>query len=106
MITLSRVEDIPMPIDILVKLKDGSFRWYNIPLRIMRGSKGKDIFPSSVKVLPDWPWVYPEYSFTIDVKLNKVEEIVIDPSGRLADVNQLDNKYPFSKRKKIQFKGN
>ena len=105
-ITLSRLEDIPMPIDMLVKFKDGSFAWYTIPLRIMRGSKSNDVFSSSITILPDWPWVYPDYTFTIDVKLSKIEEIIIDPSGRLADVNQLDNKYPFSKRKRIQFKGN
>lgn len=105
-ITLSRLEDIPMPIDMLVKFKDGSFSWYTIPLRIMRGSKSNDVFSSSITILPDWPWVYPDYTFTIDVKLSKIEEIIIDPSGRLADVNQLDNKYPFSKRKRIQFKGN
>ena len=96
---------MPMPIDILVKFKDGSFNWFTIPLRIMRGSKSNDAFFEEFKTLPDWPWVYPEYTFTIDEKLSKIEEIIIDPTGRLADVNQENNKYPFKKNKRIQFKG-
>ena len=105
-ITLARIKHIPMPIDVVVRLKDGSSKWYNIPLRIMRGAKGKDLYKAEKILLTDWPWVYPEYTFTIDVKLNKIKEIVIDPSGRLADVNQDDNKYPFEKKRKVKFKGN
>ena len=105
-ITLARIKDIPMPIDVFVRLKDGSSKWYNIPLRIMRGDKGKDLYKSEKTLLTDWPWVYPEYTFTIDVKLNKIKEIVIDPSGRLADVNQDDNKYPSERKRKVKFKGN
>jgi len=105
-ITLARVKDIPMPIDVFIRFKDGTSKWYNIPLRIMRGEKGKDLYSSEKTILPDWPWVYPEYTFSIDVKLNKIEEIVIDPSGRLADVNQDDNVYPSKRKRKVQFKGN
>jgi hypothetical protein len=105
-ITLARIKDIPMPIDVFVRLKDGTSKWYNIPLRIMRGDKGKDLYKSDKTLLTDWPWVYPEYTFTIDVKLNKIKEIVIDPSGRLADVNQDDNKYPFEKKRKVKLRGN
>jgi len=105
-ITLARVKDIPMPIDVFIRFKDGTSKWYNIPLRIMRGEKGKDLYSSEKTILPDWPWVYPEYTFSLDVKLNKIEEIVIDPSGRLADVNQDDNVYPSKRKRKVQFKGN
>ena len=105
-ITLARVKDIPMPIDVFIRFKDGTSKWYNIPLRIMRGEKGKDLYSSEKTILPDWPWVYPEYTFSVEVKLNKIEEIVIDPSGRLADVNQDDNVYPSKRKRKVQFKGN
>ena len=105
-ITLARVKEIPMPIDVFIRFKDGTSKWYNIPLRIMRGEKGKDLYSSEKTILPDWPWVYPEYTFSLDVKLNKIEEIVIDPSGRLADVNQDDNVYPSKRKRKVQFKGN
>ena len=83
-----------MPIDVFVVLKDGSVQWYNIPLRIMRGEKGKDIYPMEMMVLDDWPWVNPEYNFSINVPLKAIKEIQIDPSGRLADIDQEDNVYP------------
>ena len=93
-IVLSRNKEIPMPIDVFVVLQDGSVQWYNIPLRIMRGEKGKDIYPMEMKVLTDWPWVEPEYSFSIDVPFKVIKEIQIDRSGRLADIDQTDNVYP------------
>ena len=93
-IILSRNKEIPMPIDVFVVLKDGSVQWYNIPLRIMRGEKGKDIYPMEMMVLDDWPWVNPEYNFSINVPLKAIKEIQIDPSGRLADIDQEDNVYP------------
>ena len=40
-----------MPIDVVVRLKDGSSKWYNIPLRIMRGNKGKDLYKSETTLL-------------------------------------------------------
>ncbi len=96
-IVLSRNKEIPMPLDVFVKLKDGSVHWYNIPLRIMRGEKREDIYPMKMELLPDWPWVLPEYSFKIDIPFKLIEEIKIDPSGRLADIHQEDNVYPQSK---------
>ncbi len=93
-IVLSRNKEIPMPVDVFVILKDGTVQWYNIPLRIMRGEKREDLYPIEMKVLADWPWVEPEYSFNIDVPLKMIKEIQIDPSGRLADIDQTDNVYP------------
>ncbi len=105
-ITLKRDGDMPMPIDVCVKLKDGQVHWYNIPMRIMRGVKGQDIIGEKVKYLTDWPWVYPEYEFEVEFSKNKIDEVIIDPSGRLADVNQENNKFKTSSLKKeaIRFK--
>ena len=60
----------------------------------MRGEKGKDIYPMEMMVLDDWPWVNPEYNFSINIPLKAIKEIQIDPSGRLADIDQEDNVYP------------
>lgn len=90
-ITLERVGDIPMPMDVVVYMKDGSMSWYNIPLRIMRGVKGNDVLKINRVNLNDWPWVYPTYSFSIDVNVDEVKEVVIDPSNRLADINPENN---------------
>lgn len=105
-VTLKRDGDMPMPIDICVKLKDGQVAWYNIPMRIMRGNKGKDIIGEKVKYLTDWPWVYPEYEFEVEFSKDDIDEVIIDPSGRLADVNQENNTFKTANKKEenIRFK--
>ena len=90
-VTLKRIGDMPMPLDICIKLKDGQVVWYNIPMRIMRGNKGIDLIGENVKYLTDWPWVYPEYEFDIDFSIEKIDEIIIDPYKRLADVSRENN---------------
>ena len=93
-IVLERIGDVPMPMDVVVTFKDGSKKWYNIPMRIMRGSKGKDMYGIERIDKKSWPWVYPEYKFLLDVPMNQVVEIEIDPSTRLADVDRENNVYP------------
>lgn len=90
-ITLERIGDMPMPIDVLVYKKNGDILWYNIPLRIMRGSKGEDILKVKRETLTDWPWVYPTYEFTVKVPIEEIKEIVIDPTNRLADIDPTNN---------------
>jgi hypothetical protein len=93
-VTLMRKAAMPMPMDVVVKLKNGKTINYNIPLVIMRGEKGKDWY-ESLTTLPDWPWTSPTYTFTVNEPLDNIEAIVIDPSTRLADVDLNDNTYPF-----------
>lgn len=93
-VLLERIGRMPMPIDVVVRLKDGTSVGYTIPLQMMRGSK-QEAFAPNVSVLPDWPWVYPVYGFKIPMKLEDIERIEIDPSKRLADVNASNNLYPF-----------
>ncbi|PQJ75718.1 M1 family metallopeptidase [Polaribacter gangjinensis] len=81
-ITLERIGQMPMPIDIEVVYTDGSKQEFNIPIEMMRGSK-----PTSATVLKDWAWANPIY--TLDVK-KPVKSVMIDKSGLMADVN-LDN---------------
>lgn len=83
---------MPMPLDIEVELKDGTIRHYYIPMRIMWGEKDNE-YDAERAVLDDWPWVFPDYSFEIDVAAGQIARIEIDPSQRLADVNPDDNIY-------------
>lgn len=92
-ITLERVGDMPMPIDLVVKMKDGSTQNFYIPLEIMRGEKGIDWY-KSLTTLPDWQWTNPYYTLQVNSKLDDIESIVIDPSTRMADVNTSNNVYP------------
>ena len=74
----------------------------------MRGQKGKDIIGEKVTFLSDWPWVYPEYEFEIDFSKDEIQQIIIDPSTRLADVLPENNTLDFSSKDKdvIRFKSN
>ena len=82
-ITLARVGQMPMPIDITVTYTDGTSENFNIPLSMMQGNK-----PTNSKVLKDWAWAYPAYTFSVSKKINTVE---IDPSGLMADVDRSNN---------------
>jgi aminopeptidase N len=82
-ITLERIGQMPMPIDLEVTYTDGSKENFNIPLRMMRGNK-----PTSATVLEDWAWANPVYSFTVS---KNVKSVTIDKSKLMADVNDENN---------------
>ncbi|MBG7611480.1 M1 family metallopeptidase [Polaribacter sp. BAL334] len=82
-ITLERIGQMPMPIDIEVVFTDGSTQEFNIPIEMMRGSK-----PTNATILQDWAWANPIYTF--DVK-KSVKSVMIDKSGLMADVNLENN---------------
>ena len=95
-VTIENKSNFPMPLDVLVVLKNGEKIFYTIPLRIMRGAKMQE-GETKFQILQDWPWVYPDYSFEVKYDIDEIEKIVIDPSERLADVEQEDNIYPNQK---------
>lgn len=84
-ITFKR-KGMQMPIDFAVVAKNDSVYNYHIP---------NNWFVKNTKaiVLPRWiGWdkVKPEYTATVTIPAG-IENVVIDPSTRLADVNMLDN---------------
>lgn len=91
-ITLSRKGLMPMPIDLYVTMGNKQESHY-IPLRMMRAEKENPTPDVPRTQQPDWPWTNPSYTLTIDAKLSKIDEIVIDPSGLMADVNQENNSW-------------
>ncbi|MFK7781553.1 M1 family metallopeptidase [Psychroserpens sp.] len=82
-VTLERIGEMPMPLDLTVTYKDGTTEDFNIPLRQMRGEK-----LSSATLLKDWAWAYPTYRFETSKKIQSVQ---IDSSGLMADVNSENN---------------
>lgn len=88
-ITLEKVGVFPMPLDVLVTMKDGSSTMYNIPLRMMRGNKPLN----GSTLLEDWPWTHPEYTFEIDANAADIQSVVIDPNIGMVDVNRENNEY-------------
>ncbi|NBG66994.1 M1 family metallopeptidase [Acidiluteibacter ferrifornacis] len=93
-ITIERKGEMPMPLDIEVKLKSGKAMKYYIPLSIMRAEKAEN---KSAVLLKDWPWTYPTYEFSIDIPQFEIESIEIDPTKRMADIDQSNNVFPRSK---------
>lgn len=98
-INLKRIGDMPMPLDIVITLKNGKTKVYNIPLAIMRGSKTKSKYSNYKVVSEDWPWTNPSFNLCIDVKTKDISSIEIDPSLRLSDVNRKNNTFPRKERK-------
>lgn len=90
-ITLTRIGNMPMPIDLFVTLKDGNVVVYNIPLGIMRGEKPSEWDSLQYEILNDWHWVTPNYELILPYKLEEIQKIEIDPSMRLADVERNNN---------------
>ncbi len=87
-IILKREKQMPMPIDVEVRLKNGLSRFYNIPLTMMRGNKPLD----GALLLESWSWAQPYYEFEVGLPKEDILEVVIDPLGFTADVNRKNNR--------------
>lgn len=92
-IILKREGDMPMPIDLYIQLKNNKKIVVNIPLRIMRGNKENEFEGVEWVVAEDWPWTNPTYTLTLDVPMNDVEMISIDPTKRMADIVPENNNW-------------
>ena len=90
-VTLERIGLMPMPIDVLVVYEDGSQETFYASLRMMYGEKENPYQGLKRTVLPNWPWAFPTYDFTIDKPMSTIKAIVIDPSQLMADVNAENN---------------
>lgn len=93
-VIIRRKGNMPMPLDITVRTKDGKEYKYYIPMEIMRGEKKGDRFFDRFKVMADWPWTHPTYSLNIDQNIRDIEKLEIDASQRLADTDRENNVYP------------
>ncbi len=91
-VTLERVGEVPMPLDVEVSFSDGTKETYYIPLRIMRNDKKTDGDLKFTKVA-DWPWTQKEYELTLPNGDKKVVNVQIDPSERIADLNSANNAF-------------
>ena len=89
-ISMERIGLMPMPLDILVVYADGSRETFYAPLRMMRGEKKNPYGEIKRTTLPDWPWAYPTFEFSVNRPLSDIRAVVIDPSLLMADV-QLEN---------------
>ncbi len=96
-VILERKGLMPMPLDITIVDKENKIYKYYIPLDLMRGEKKGDRFFDDFIISPDWHWVQPTYRLQTKVHESNVKKVFIDVSGRLADVETLDNTFPYLK---------
>ena len=90
-INMERIGLMPMPLDILVVYTDGTRETYYAPLRMMRGEKKNPYEGIKRTILPDWPWAYPTFEFSVNRPLGDIRAVVIDPSQLMADVHLENN---------------
>ncbi len=91
MVTVQRIGEVPMPLDVEVKYKDGTYETFYIALDIMRGEKPSDGYNGKWNVQKDWNWVNPTYTIEIPKSVKQIESIEIDPSKLLADTERANN---------------
>lgn len=92
-VTLKRMGDMPMPVDVLVTYKDGTQELHYVPMNLMYGSKSAADAPAGAKWVehPEWKWTQNEYPLELGRNLTEIRSVVIDASSRLADVNRGNN---------------
>ncbi len=91
MVSVKRIGDMPMPVDVLITYKDGSKELHYIPMNLMYGAKeAENNMPFFVH--DEWKWTQPEYTFAISKPVKDIKEVEIDPSQRMADINRINNK--------------
>lgn len=92
-IRLHRKGAMPMPVDVEITLNDGQTMRYHIPLCMMRGGKPSDSGWDVFEKTEAWPWVEPYYQWSVPVRHKDIAKVVIDPTGRMADVNRANNEW-------------
>ena len=95
LVSVNRIGKMPMPIEIEVVYEDYSKKIFYIPLSIMRGDKNYDSSKLEYKLLDDWEWVNNTYEINFNNKNKKIKNIEINPSGKMADIDQSNNKLDF-----------
>lgn len=87
-VNLERIGLMPMPLDMEVEYTDGTTEQFYIPLQMMRGEKP---VATNTKILNDWAWAMPTYSFSINKPKSMIKSITIDPNQLMADIDKTNN---------------
>ena len=92
-IPLKRLERLPLSIDLFVTDKAGKTQYVYVPLRMTYGEK-PNTYPNYPRtVVPAWGWGNLTYTFELDMPLNNIQSIVLDPNNRSVDINRENNIY-------------
>ena len=88
---LKRVGLMPMPIDLQLTFNDGTTEMHTVPLNLMYGSKPAENEGELRVVHEPWRWTHPTYVIEFKRKLTDLKKAAIDPSFRMADIDQKNN---------------
>lgn len=88
---LRRVDNMPMPIDLVVTGKDGKQVMHYVPMSLMFGSKPNEDAKMQRVVHDYWPWTNRTYEVEVNMPLSEIRSAEIDPSERMADMNRGNN---------------
>jgi hypothetical protein len=91
-VTLERLGEFPMPVDLFVTYKDGTSEIFYIPLNETLGNKQVEVQSIPRNDLESWPWVNPSYTVKINKRSAEIASVEIDPTLRMADVERKNNK--------------
>ncbi len=89
-IRLRRIGQVPMPIDLQLTFKDGSKEIHYVPLDLMFGNKPAENNEART-VHEEWNWTNPTYILEFKHPLTDMVLAEIDPTKRMADVDQKNN---------------
>ncbi len=89
-IRLRRIGEMPMPIDLQLTFKDSTKESHYIPMDMMLAGKPAENTEKRF-IHKEWNWTNPTYIVEFNHPLSQLIKAEIDPSKRMADVNQDNN---------------
>ena len=89
-IRLRRIGQMPMPIDLELTFKGGTKEIHYIPMDLMFANKPAESNETRI-VNKEWNWTNPTYVVEFNHPLNELTLVEIDPTKRMADVDQKNN---------------
>lgn len=89
-IRLKRIGQMPMPVDLELTFKDGTKELHYVPSDLMLGDKPAE---SKEKRFShdEWNWTNSTYVVEFKHPLNELIQVEIDPTKRMADIDQKNN---------------
>lgn len=90
-ITLRRIGNLPLPVDLFVVQKSKKVHYYYIPFRMQFGAKSNPYRNYTQHTLGSWGWAHPTYTFEIDTPLSEIKSVTIDPDNVSVDINKENN---------------
>lgn len=87
-IQLQNESDQIMPIDLAVIDREGNARYFHIPLSLMLGAKQQGAEEFEFEVVEPWLWTHPTYELKLEMSIDEVSTVIVDPFSRLADIDR------------------